>query len=460
MGFALSLAHKADIGGLVPGSSSPDSREIYHDGLLLPPVLYHDESGPLADIEAIVANNSRLPESVLGDLRAQAGATRIGAARLAALAVEYGPAPLADAMAWYLERTAGRLAEIVSAWPDGTAEHTVRIEEQVRGQPAAWQVAVSATKHGDHLTLDFSGTSPQQSWPRNAPPDSVRAAALLALFAIADPAVPINAGAERVVTFAIPEGTIVNPRRPTTVNSYFQVLRQVYAAVVQVLGRLAPEGAPALAGYTTGSIQIGYETPRPGRDRVQYELLLCSLGGTPDGDGAAIVLPMNHFTANTPVEVLETEYPLRVRRFDVITDSAGAGTWRGGTGYVREYEVLSPCTFTARIMSRRSSPPGVAGGAAPPNYPVTVHRTDGTREELRDGTTLHLGKGDRVVLPQGGGAGWGDPLSRDRRRVRDDVENLYISKAQACSVYGLEDPIDPEESLSCEPGPGQTGDEQ
>lgn len=441
--FALSLAHKADIGGLVPGSSSPDSREIYHDGLLLPPVLYHDNRGPQADIEAIVANNSRLPESVVGDLRAQAGATRIGAARLAALAHEHGVAPLAVAMSWYAERTASRLREVLSEWPDATAKDTVHIHEEIRGQPVEWHIRVRAAKTRDRLTLDFSGTSPQQSSPRNAPPDSVKAAALLALFATADPGITINSGAERVVSFVLPEGTLVNPRRPATVNSYFQVLRQVYAAVVSVLGQIAPEGAPALAGHTSGSIQFGYDEPRPGRDRVQYELLLCSLGGTPDGDGAAIVLPMNHFTANTPAEVLETEYPLRVRRFDIITDSAGAGTWRGGIGYVREYEILSPCTLTARILSRRTSPSGISGGVEPPNFPITVHRAEGSREELIDGATLRLAPGDRVVLPQGGGAGWGDPRMRDRRRVRNDIRDRYVSPGAARTVYGLDDAAPP-----------------
>ena len=162
----------------------------------------------------------------------------------------------------------------------------------------------------------------------------------------------MNSGAFESVGFVIPPGRVVNPQFPATVNHYFPTSHLVYNCVLAALGRFNPTRAVAPSGLGTGAIAIGYTKGRAGKATVQYELKISSLGGTSDHDGAAMVLPMNHFAPGTPIEVVETEYPAMVTRYDVWTDSAGAGQQRGGIGYVREYcaqTLLFPSHFRPAI---------------------------------------------------------------------------------------------------------------
>lgn len=440
VGFGVSLAHKSDIGGIVPGSAGANAREIYHDGVVLPSVRFQTADGPVEDVAAIIANNSRVADVVLGDLRAQVGATRIGAGKLADLCDEYGRAAVLSTMDSLVALTARRLADEFAGWADGaaSAEGFLDYDRATAEQPA--RIAVRATKAGSRLTLDFTGSAPQSAGPVNLVSGTARAVSLLAVIAASDPAIPVNSGASQAVEFVFPEASVVSPVHPATVNLYFPPAHMVYNVVLSALSQLNPARGVAPSGVCTGAVSIGYARARTGKPAVLYELLNTSLGGTGVHDGAAIVQPMNHFTPGAPVEIFESEYPLRVRAFELLRDSAGPGRFRGGVGYAREFELLEDAVLTIRSSNHAHTPAGVAGGGAPAAPRVVLNPGRADSVQLGPLETRQLRSGDVIRFERGGGAGYGDPHARDPAAVEADVRNGYVSVEAAEAVYGR--PVD------------------
>lgn len=435
--FGVSVAHKADVGGLVPGSSGAASRSIFHDGLLLPPVRIWSGDGVNEEIEAVIRNNSRAPELVMGDLRGQIGATRLGAERLAALCDEYGAGTLAQAMDILLERTEARVRALFAAWPDGAHEADGLLDHDGADTSKSVRIHVRAIKAGDRLTLDFSASDPQTAGPVNAPESTARAVSMQAILAAGDPTIPMNSGAFAAVDFVMPAGRVVSPQFPATVNHYFPTSHLTYNCVLAALGRFNPARAVAPSGLGTGAIAIGYGEGRTGKATVQYEIMTSSLGGTSSGDGAAMVLPMNHFAPGTPVEVVETEYPVRVERFDLWRDSAGDGENRGGVGFKREYRFLTDCTLTARTSNHRHAAWGLFGGRSPPPSSTTLRHDNGDVEIMDVMETREVGAGVTISLAQSGGGGYGDPKSRAPDLVARDVADGYVGRGAAAEYYGV-----------------------
>jgi len=437
IGFGVSLAHKPDIGGLVPGSSGAAAREIYHDGLLLPPVRFQTERGIEESIEAIIANNGRVAEVVLGDLRAQVGATRIGVERLAAVCEEYGEPVVSEVMQSLMGFAARRVAAELRDWPDGSAAAEGFLDHDGAAKDQPLRIAVRASKSGERLRLDFSGTAAQAVGPVNLVAATAEAAALQAVLATCDPTIPVNAGLREAVDMVLPEGTLVNARHPATVNLYFPTAHLAYNVVLAALGRLNPARAVAPSGLGSGAVTIGYRKSRSGKPAVLYELLNTSLGGTSRHDGAAIVMAMNHFTPGAPVEIFESEYPLRVRAFELVCDSAGPGRYRGGVGYAREFEVLEDSVLTVRSSNHIFAAPGHSGGMSPRPSRVILNPDRSDREELSAIETRRLKAGDVIRFERSGGAGYGPPRERAPEAVREDVRNGYVSREAAAEVYGL-----------------------
>jgi N-methylhydantoinase B len=436
IGFGVSVAHKADVGGLVPGSSGAGAREIFHDGLLLPAVRFQTAAGIDEAVEAIIANNSRIPDILLGDLRAQVGATRVGGQRLAALCDEYGRDTVLAVMASLMRLTLRRVKDEISAWPDGEAETEGFLDHDgaVKDRPVRFHVR--AVKKGDNLRLDFSGSSPQTLGPVNLVTSTAQAVSLLALLTTTDPTIPVNYGLSEAVEFVIPPGLVVSPQHPATVNHYFPSAHLCYNVALATLGKLHPARAVAPSGLGSGAVSIGYRKARTGKPAVMYELLNTSLGGTSRHDGTAIVMAMCHFTPGTPVEILESEYPLRVRAYELVQDSAGAGRYRGGIGYAREYEMLEDSVLTVRSANHHFTSWGHAGGGSPRASRVILTPAAGGREELGPIETRHLKAGDIIRFERSGGAGFGAPAERAPEAVRADVRNGYISAEVAAKDYG------------------------
>lgn len=259
----------------------------------------------------------------------------------------------------------------------------------------------------------------------------------MAVLTSCDPTIPVNNGLSEVIGFVLPEGAFVNPRHPATVNLYFPSAHLVYNVVLSALASLNPARAVAPSGLGTGAVTVGYQKVRSGKPAVMYELLNTSLGGTSTHDGVSIVMAMNHFTPVSPVEIFESEYPIRIRAFELVCDSAGPGQFRGGLGYAREFQILEDSTLTVRSSNHRFASQELKGGGpgTPSRVILNPDRPDAEAIGLLE--TRFLKAGDVIRFEQAGGAGYGPVSERDPEAVREDVRNGYISSDAAQAQYGV-----------------------
>jgi N-methylhydantoinase B len=438
IGFCCSSAHKPDMGGLVPGSSGAGAREIFHEGLMLPGVKYWTKEGVNAEVEAIIRRNCRIPEIIAGDLRAQVGCTLMGVQHVRKLCEEYGKDVIKQAFSDLLGRSERRLRERLSAWPDGEFEAETFVDHDGVDLNTKLRLHVKVRKTADEIIFDYSGTNDQVKGPTNLRPQSSQVAAVLALIVTTDPTIQINDGVLRPIKFINPEGKITNPAWPAPVNSYFGLANVLYSTVGRALANFDPDRAVASAGLGLGAIAIGYDKGRSGRKAVQYDLFTTAQGGTSNHDGSSGTVGFLNSTPSTPIEVIETEFPVHIARFEWVTDSAGAGRFRGGLGNRKEYELVNDATVTIRLGHQFDFAGwGVFGGEGP--RPMRVVLNPGKPEErlLHPLQTLQLKAGDRFMVEMAGGGGYGDPFTRDAERVRLDVENGYVSAKAAERHYGV-----------------------
>lgn len=435
--FSASVAHKSDIGGPVPGSCSGSARETYNEGLHLPPLRYCTEGVVSADIEAIIGANSRMAEIVLGDMHGQLGASRLGERRVRELMDKQGGATVRAAFARLPARTEARLRSDIATWPDGSAEAERFIDDDGVDVGRPVRVHVRVEKFGDRVSFDFTGSNDQTAGPANVRPPLVRAACAFALVTLIDPDVPINDGVLRVVELATRLGSVVDPRFPAPVNTYNPTMHAVAEAIFEALSQIS-RGRSVADGCGSRSIFIGGSSA-DGRPVLLYELFGGGSGGRADSDGVSGTT-VNHSNGKiAPVEIIESEYPVRVRRFELIPDSGGAGQFRGGLGFVREYEMLAAdLRFSLRSTKHAIVPRGIAGGLpARGGSCVAYAGTAASRELPTRYADLPVSTGDVVRLETPGGGGNGEPFRRDLTLVLDDVLDGYVSAGSARSRYGV-----------------------
>jgi N-methylhydantoinase B len=435
--FAAAMAHKPDIGGPVPGSCLGSARETYNEGLHLPPVRYATADGVSTDLERIIAANSRTPELVLGDLRGQLGACRLGERRLAELAAKYGLPTILAAFEHIPRLAEARVRAALATWPDGEAEAERFLDDDgvEVGKPV--RIHVRVVKRGDRIRFDFRGSADQARGPANVRPPLVRAACGFCLLTLIDRYLPVNDGLLRVVEADFREGSICNPRFPAPVNTYNPTMHAIADALFEALSALVPTRKTA-DGCGTRSIIVGHR-PRDGRAVVQYELFGGGSGGRLGQDGVSGTT-VNHSNGKiAAVEIVESEYPVRVERFELIPDSGGAGQWRGGLGFVREYTNLGgEARFSIRSTKHLIPPRGMAGGRdGRGGHCVVQPDTSEARELPTRYSDYPLPDGARFRLETPGGGGYGDPRQRDPGAVLEDVLDGYVSPAAAREVYGV-----------------------
>jgi N-methylhydantoinase B len=394
LGFAASRAHHADVGGPTPAGMPAGSTRLEDEGVVIAPTRADDKR--LASLAAEMRN----PRQRLADLRAQRAANLTGERRLLELAARHGTGLLRSAMAEILDyaerRTRARLAEL----PDGAYEAQDVMEADAGEAPRDIRLQVTARVESDRLTLDFTGTDPQVDGNLNCPLPVTKSAAFFAVRVLTDPEAPPSAGSFRPVEVIAPDGCLLNARPPAAVAAgNVETSSRVADLVIEALAGATP--APAQGQGTMNNLTLAGDSS-PGGAFTYYETLGGGQGACPDGDGPSAVHVAMSNTLNTPIEALETEFPLRVRELSVRRGSGGAGRHRGGDGLVRELEALAPIGFTLITERRRHAPRGRDGGAdGQPGRNLL------NGEPLPSKAAGQLRQGDRLRIETPGGGGHG-----------------------------------------------------
>ncbi|SFB81205.1 N-methylhydantoinase B [Halobiforma haloterrestris] len=411
VGYAVSRAHHADVGGMTPGSMPAGAREIYQEGLRLPPTRLVEGGDLREDVHSLVLANVRNPRERRADLRAQLAANERAADRLESLFAEHGRETVLEGFDAVIDYSHERIVDEIAALPDGTYEATDVLEgDGVTDDDL--EIAVTVTIDGAEIDVDFSGTDGQLAGNLNAPLAVAKSAVYFVVRCVTDPGIPPNHGCYEPVTVRAPEGTLLDPEPPAAVvGGNVETSQRVTDVVFAALAKAAPDRVPAQGQGTMNNLTIG---ARDG-SFTYYETIGGGFGARPDRDGMDGVQVGMTNTLNTPVESLETEYPLRVERYALRPDSGGEGRYRGGLGLERAVTVETDATVSLLTERRRHAPKGVAGGE------------DGaTGENLLDDdpvsakTTVDVPAGTTVTVRTPGGGGHGDPDERDDAALEAD----------------------------------------
>jgi N-methylhydantoinase B len=437
LGFCGSIAHKSDIGGPVPGSCSGQAREIFNEGLHLPAVRYQSRGVANGDIERIIAANSRTPELVLGDIRGQLGADRLGEKRLLELVGKFGKEKILASWARLFALSASKLRAAVAEWKDGCFEAERLVDDDGIELNTPVRVHVVVEKKGDSIHFDFSQSADQTKGPANIRPPLVQAAAAYALISLIDPHMYVCSGLLDAFTVNAREGSVLNPKFPAPVNTYNPTVHAVVDAIFDALSHVVP-GRVRADGSGSRSIIIGGRSTYTGRGYVQYEILAGGAGARATKDGASGITVNQSNAKIAPVEIIESEFPTRLTRFELIADSGGAGQFRGGLGLRREYLNLADARFSIRSMKHTIPPNGSNGGGTGRTGDIWINPDTGSAKRLPTRYADYpLKEGDVFRLDTPGGGGYGDPLARDPERVLADVHEGYVSTEAAERDYGV-----------------------
>jgi N-methylhydantoinase B len=432
--FAGSIAHKADVGGAVPGSTSANATEMYHEGLLVPPIKILAAGEPRTDIERIILANSRQPALVKGDIHAQIAVTQMGAARVKELCDRFGAGTVTDAFAAILKGAADELRAAIAKLPEGksSAEGLLDSDGVVVDKPIKLAVTI-AIKDGI-ASFDFSNSDPQARGPVNLRPSLVEACVFYSLIGCLGPNLHFNDGMRDVVRIVLKPHTVVNADPPGSVSNYQVVNLKLVDVILEALAHFNPKRALANSG-SSSVISIAWSRGRPGQATFQYEIMGAAYGGGPDHDGTTATATHLSNLHIAPIEILESEFPCRITRFELLSDSGGAGQWRGGLSLQREYEVLENATVIRRFDKARFPPRGLAGGQTGAGGRFVTGLGTAHERETPPGR-YELQAGDRFLLQSAGGGGYGDPAKRDSAALARDVAEGYVSADAAKKDYG------------------------
>jgi N-methylhydantoinase B/oxoprolinase/acetone carboxylase alpha subunit len=410
--YVANRAHHADIGGMSPGSM-PLATEIYQEGLRLPPVHLVRRGRIADDVLALFLANTRVPAEREGDLMAQWAALRVGARRLDELATTAGLGRLAADMRALQRYSAALMRASLANLPAGRYRASDVLDDDGFGSERI-RLAVTVTIGRGRARIDFEGSAPQTAGPLNANFAVTRSAVLYVFAALAGGEVPPNEGLAEPLTIAAPEGSIVNATFPAAVaGGNVETSQRIVDVLLRALAPAAPDRIPAASAGSMNNVALGGTVG--GRSFAYYETLAGGAGGGPSGPGLSAVHTHMTNTMNTPVEALETYYPLCVRRYAIRRGSGGRGRHPGGDGVVREIEFLAPAHVTLLGERRRVPPWGLAGGASAACGRDRLLPARGGVRALAAKATFQVQKGDRLRVETPGGGGFGAVRARRTR---------------------------------------------
>ncbi len=439
-GYAVTIAHQTDVGGRVAGGNASDSTEIYQEGVRIPPLQMYRRGEPNGTFFKLFLTNVRVPDKVMGDLRAQLAACHLAEQRLIAMVERFGRVRLQRYFDHLLDYTERLVRAGIERMPDGRYAFTDYIDNDgINPEPIAISVAI--TIQGDQMSVDFSGTSPQVKGAINSTFSVTKSMAYAAVRCMLPPEIPNNGGLFRPISVSAPPGTIVHALPPAAVAARGLTAFRMGDALLGALAQVMPERAMAAGEGGNSGISIG------GYDRERnpfiYVEFVCGCWGARAGqDGIDGVTNVFSDLSNNPVEMIEAEHPLRIEAYELIPDSGGAGRYRGGMGVRKRIRFLED-EAVLQVRSDRMShqPYGLEGGQ--PGAPTrNLLIRDSDVRDMPSKFTEWIRNGDTLDHFQAGGGGFGNPFQRDPAAVLNDVRNGLVSLERARTDYGVV--IDPE----------------
>jgi N-methylhydantoinase B len=385
LGFAVTRAHHADVGGPEPGSMPAASRTLADEGVVIPPTRLDAPA-----LEQLVAQ-MRSPDERRGDLRAQLAAQRVARRRIDEVCERYGPERVRAAMDELYAYSERLVRAAIAELPDGRFE----AQDVLEAVDGTLPIRAAVTVAGDEVEIDFAGTAAQHDGNLNCPLAVTRSACYFVVRCLTGPDLPASGGAFAAVTVRAPAGSLVNARPPAAVAAgNVETSSRIVDVVFGAFGRAV--AVPAQGQGTMNNVTLGNER------FTYYETIGGGQGACPEADGPSGVHVAMSNTLSTPAEALELAYPLRVERHELRTGSGGAGRFRGGDGVVRELRVLEPCRLSLLTERRERAPGGAAGGA-----PGARGRNLVNGREVPAKAALDLEAGDVVRIETPGGGGYG-----------------------------------------------------
>ncbi len=447
LGYACVRAHWPDVGSATPGSYGAVT-EIYGEGLRLPPLRLYSRGMLNADLLRVLLANVRAPDERQGDLGAQLAATLRASERLQALAGRLGQRRLIGYMARVMDYSERLMRAALSDLPDGEGAFVDfcdgdGVADDADGGDAPFCIRLKVRKRGDRLEVDFAGTDPQVRGPMNAPLSVTASGVYCALKMAVDPRnlVPPNSGCWRPIAVSAPPGSVVNCSFPApVVYANHEISHRVADMVMGALAGFWPDRVMACSQGTSAILTLGGVDPS-GRAYVSYETVKGGFGARPTKDGINVVASGISNTMNTPVEVLEMAFPVRIERYEINADSGGAGRYRGGCGARRVWRLIAGADATGSLCMERgkSAPFGLLGGKAGAGAAVTLTTGQGARRVLPGKGAFALLPGATIDMITPGSGGFGPPSERDPGALGRDLLDGYVTPEAAVRDYGIAD---------------------
>ena len=440
--FPAVRAHWVDVGGMVPGSYSGLSTNIYQEGVRIPPIKILERGKVNRAAMALLMANMRVPEEREGDFNASLGACRVAERRIRRIYERYGTDTVHAAIRINLDRTERRLRERIAELPDGSYCYEDYLEYYEEGRLDPVLVRIELTVDGDGIVADFAGSNPQVPGVVNSSLAVTGAGVFVAVKSTLDPGGAVNDGAFRPIELRAPAASVVDVRSDAPAGAHGEVRKRAVSVALGALAQIIPERVSGDLCGTSFPNSIGGYNHRRGRQYVYYEAPAGGNGGFAGADGSSAFANVDFGSIRTiqTAESIENEMPLLVERCELRADSGGEGAQRGGLGMHREIRVLGEEGSYSVLSDRAAIPPfGVGGGTSSRSYRVAVRRNGSENVFPIPGkVTGHpVRRDDVVVMESGGGGGYGDPLERDPEAVRADVREGFVSAERAREGYGV-----------------------
>ena len=445
IGFACIRAHWPDVGSASPGSYGAVT-EIYGEGLRLPPVKLYSKGLLNKDVDAIIFANVRTPDERRGDLGAQIAANRRATERLGALADKYGVDVLVATMGEVLNYSEKMMRTLLARLPDGKSTFEDFCDgdgviEEGDAEDQTFQIKMTVEKTGEHISVDFSGTDNAVAGPMNAPLSVTASGVFCALKTIIDPdgLIPPNSGCWRTITVSAPKGCVLNAEFPSpVVYANHEISHRVCDMTFGAVAEFWPNNTMACSQGTSAVVTFGGEDPRNKQRYVSYETIKGGFGARPNKDGINAIASGISNTMNTPIEILEMSFPVRVDEYVLVTDSGGAGRFRGGLGASRTWTVLDHKARASACLERtKSAPFGLSGGKPGLAAKIWTEAPNGDKGIAPGKGGFDVPNAGQIHLRVPGSGGFGDPSERDINAIKEDVLDGYISEEAAETHYGV-----------------------